>query len=349
MDGGLTFEGRDIYDFLDLAASEVTSRPRKPMEATWRLERWLDQTNDQLRSRRNVAHHYDLSVDFYRLFLDEDLQYSCAYFPTHDASLETAQAVKKQLLATKLGLVPGDRVLDIGCGWGGPGLTPAEMGGHVTGVTLSIEQHILANRRAGERGLSGRAEFRLLDYRDLDERFDRIVSVGMFEHVGTPNYQAYFDGIARLLKDDGVAVVHSIGRNGPPSRTQPWIAKHIFPGGYIPSLSEVLPAMERSGLWVTDREILRLHYAETLRAWLTRFLARRAEVVALYDERLFRMFDFYLASSEIGFRRMGHMVFQLQLTRRQDAAPLTRDYSRPVRVETHHADVAAPDWHRPPP
>lgn len=341
MDGGLTFEGGDIHDFLDLAASEVISRPRKPMEATWRLKRWLDQTNDRLSSRRNVAHHYDLSVDFYRLFLDEDLQYSCAYFPTPDASLETAQVAKKHLLATKLGLVPGDRVLDIGCGWGGLGLTLAEMGGQVTGVTLSSEQHALATRRAHERGLAARAEFRLQDYRDLNEQFDRIVSVGMFEHVGTPNYQAYFDGIARLLKDDGVAVVHSIGRRGPPSRTQPWIAKHIFPGGYIPSLSEVLPAIERSGLWVTDMEVLRLHYAETLKAWRTRFLARRAEVVALYDERLFRMFDFYLASSEIGFRRMGHMVFQLQLTRRQDAAPLTRDYLMPAMVGRLPEAVAA--------
>ncbi len=326
MDGGLTIEGGDIYGFLDLAADEVTSRPRKPMEATWRLKRWIDQANDRLAARRNVAHHYDLSVDFYRLFLDEDLQYSCAYFETPDLTLEEAQLAKKHLLATKLGLSPGDRVLDIGCGWGGLGLTLAEMGGKVTGVTLSAEQLALAEARARDRGLSHRAEFRLQDFRDIDERFDRIVSVGMFEHVGVPNYQAYFDTIARLLEDNGVAVVHSIGRRGPPSRTQPWIAKHIFPGGYIPSLSEVLPAIERSGLWVTDVEILRLHYAETLRHWRERFQAHRSEIVSLYDERLFRMFEFYLASSEIGFRRMGHMIFQLQLTRRQDAAPLTRDY-----------------------
>ena len=341
MDGGLTFEGGDVYDFLDLAAAEVNSRPRKPMEATWRLSRWIDQTNDRLRSRRNVAHHYDLSVDFYRLFLDEDLQYSCAYFERPDLSLESAQVAKKRLLATKLGLVPGDRVLDIGCGWGGLGLTLAEMGGRVTGVTLSSEQLALAQSRARDRGLADRAEFRLQDYRDLDERFDRIVSVGMFEHVGVPNYQTYFDTIARLLSDDGVAVVHSIGRRGPPSRTQPWIAKHIFPGGYIPSLSEVLPAIERSGLWLTDVEILRLHYAETLRAWRTRLVARRAEIVRLYDERLFRMFDFYLASSEIGFRRMGHMVFQLQLTRRQQAAPLTRAYLAETGFADRQAGVAA--------
>ena len=326
MDGGLTFQGGDIYDFLDLAAEELGSRPRKPMEATWRIKRWLDQTNDRLNSRKNVSHHYDLTVDFYRLFLDEDLQYSCAYFPTSDASLETAQAMKKQLLLTKLGLRPGDRVLDIGCGWGGLGLTLAEAGGRVTGVTLSHEQHGLANSRAAAAGMADRAEFRLQDYRDLDQTFDRIVSVGMFEHVGAPNYQAYFDGIARLLDDDGVAVVHSIGRKGPPSRTQPWIAKHIFPGGYIPSLSEVLPAIERSGLWITDMEILRLHYAETLLAWRRRFRARWSDAAALYDERFCRMWEFYLASSEVGFRRLGHMVFQLQLTKRQDAVPLTRDY-----------------------
>lgn len=274
MDGGLTVQGGDIYDFLDLAAQELGARPRKPMEVTWRLKRWLDQTNDRLNARKNVSHHYDLTVDFYRLFLDDDLQYSCAYFPAPDASLETAQAAKKRLLVTKLGLRPGDRVLDIGCGWGGLGLTLAQAGGQVTGVTLSHEQHALANERALAAGVAESAEFRLQDYRDLDQTFDRIVSVGMFEHVGVPNYQTYFDTIARLLDDDGVAVVHSIGRKGPPSRTQPWIAKHIFPGGYIPSLSEVLPAIERSGLWITDVEILRLHYAETLLAWRRRFRTR---------------------------------------------------------------------------
>ncbi len=326
MDGGLTIEGGDIHDFLDLTAQELTSRPRKPMGWDWRIRRALDQVNDRVSARRNVAHHYDLTVDFYRLFLDADLQYSCAYFPTPETSLEAAQRAKKQLLQTKLCLVPGQSVLDIGCGWGGLGLSLAEAGGRVTGVTLSTEQQGLAHRRAAERGLSDRAEFRLQDYRDLDQTFDRIVSVGMFEHVGVPNYQAYFDGVARLLEDDGVAVVHSIGRRGPPSRTQPWIAKHIFPGGYIPSLSEVLPAIERSGLWITDMEILRLHYAETLKAWRERFQARRAEAAALYDERFCRMWEFYLASSEVGFRRLGHMVFQLQLAKRQSAVPLTRDY-----------------------
>lgn len=326
VDGGLAVEGGDIYAFLDLTASELVGRPRRGPGAGWRLRRLLEQSNDRLRARRNVHHHYDLTVDLYRLFLDEDLQYSCAFFEHPGQSLDEAQAAKKRRIARKLLLRPGDRVLDIGCGWGGLGLTLAEAGTRVTGVTLSTEQHRLANERAAGRGLADRAEFRLQDYRDLDERFDRIVSVGMFEHVGVPNYQAYFDTVARLLEDDGVALIHSIGRKDGPSRTQPWIRKYIFPGGYIPALSEVLPAIERSGLWVTDVEILRLHYADTLRAWRERFLARRAEAAALYDERFCRLWEFYLASSEVAFRRLGHMVFQIQLAKRPTAAPLTRDY-----------------------
>ena len=326
VDGGLAVEGGDIYAFLDLTASELVGRPRRGPGPGWRFRRLLEQSNDRLRARRNVHHHYDLTVDLYRLFLDEDLQYSCAFFEHPGQSLDEAQAAKKRRIARKLLLRPGDRVLDIGCGWGGLGLTLAEAGTRVTGVTLSTEQHRLANERAAGRGLADRAEFRLQDYRDLDERFDRIVSVGMFEHVGVPNYQAYFDTVARLLEDDGVALIHSIGRKDGPSRTQPWIRKYIFPGGYIPALSEVLPAIERSGLWVTDVEILRLHYADTLRAWRERFLARRAEAAALYDERFCRLWEFYLASSEVAFRRLGHMVFQIQLAKRPTATPLTRDY-----------------------
>lgn len=330
MDGGLTIEGGDIHDFLELTASELKGRPRRAPGFGWRLKRLRDQANDRLRARRNVAHHYDLTVDFYRLFLDDDLQYSCAFFDHPGQSLEAAQVAKKRHLLDKLLIRPGHRVLDIGCGWGGLGLTLAEAGGRVTGVTLSTEQHRIANERAAGRGLADRADFRLQDYRDLDERFDRIVSVGMFEHVGAPNYQAYFDTVARLLEDDGVAVIHSIGRKDRPNRTQPWIQKHIFPGGYIPSLSEVLPAIERSGLGITDVEILRLHYAETLKIWRERFLARRAEAVALYDERFCRMWEFYLASSEVAFRQFGHMVFQIQLAKQQTAVPLTRNYLCPT-------------------
>lgn len=325
MDGRLTIEGGDIYDFLQLVASQLAVRPM-PRGVLWRWKRRLAQTNDRLRARRNVRHHYDLTLEFYRLFLDDDLQYSCALFETPDAGLEQAQAAKKRRLIDKLLLRPGHSVLDIGCGWGGLGLSLARAGGQVTGVTLSTEQHATAQARARDSGLTDRTDFRLQDYRDLDGTFDRIISVGMFEHVGLPNYQTYFDTVARLLDQDGVAVIHAIGRHRPPSRTQPWIARHIFPGGYIPALSEVFPAIERAGLWVTDMEILRLHYARTLRLWRERFLARRDEALALYDERFCRMWEFYLASSEVGFRDLGHMVFQIQLSKRQDAVPLTRAY-----------------------
>ena len=325
MSGAFRVEGGDIYDFLELTASQLAKTPR-PLGPGWRFRRALEQANDRMRARSNVSHHYDLTVDFYRLFLDEDLQYSCAFFERPDATLEEAQVAKKRRLIDKLILSPGQRTLDIGCGWGGLGLSLAERGARVTGVTLSTEQHRTANERAAARGMSDQAEFRLQDYRDLNGPFDRIISVGMFEHVGQPNYQEYFDTVARLLTDDGVAVIHSIGRKSPPSRTQPWIRKYIFPGGYIPALSEVLPAIERSGLWVADMEVLRLHYAETLRHWRRRFLARRDEALAMYDERFCRMWEFYLASSEVAFRELGHMVFQLQLTKKPDAVPLSRDY-----------------------
>nr|WP_303705701.1 cyclopropane-fatty-acyl-phospholipid synthase family protein [Brevundimonas naejangsanensis] len=327
MDGTFSIEGGSIYDFLRLTSSQLALRQRSP-KLSWlqRIRRGAEQANDRLHARSNVHHHYDLTVDFYRLFLDEDLQYSCAFFETPDATLEEAQAAKKRRLIDKLLLEPGHTALDIGAGWGGLGLSMVERGARVTGVTLSTEQHRTANERAATLGVADRADFRLQDYRDLDQTFDRIISVGMFEHVGAPNYQEYFDTVARLLDDDGVAVIHAIGRNSPPNRTQPWIRKYIFPGGYIPALSEVLPAIEQAGLWVTDIEILRLHYAETLRHWRERFLARRGEALAMYDERFCRMWEFYLACSEVAFRELGHMVFQLQLSKKQTAVPLSRDY-----------------------
>ncbi|HCQ53717.1 MAG: class I SAM-dependent methyltransferase [Brevundimonas diminuta] len=327
MDGTFQIEGGSVYDFLQLTTSQLALRPRSP-KLTWmqRIRRGAEQANDRLHARSNVHHHYDLTVDFYRLFLDDDLQYSCAFFETPDASLEEAQVAKKRRLIDKLLLEPGHSALDIGAGWGGLGLSMVERGARVTGVTLSTEQHRTANERATALGVADRADFRLQDYRDLNQTFDRIISVGMFEHVGVPNYQEYFDTVARLLDEDGVAVIHSIGRNSPPNRTQPWVRKYIFPGGYIPALSEVLPAIERAGLWVTDMEVLRLHYAETLRHWRERFLARRGEALAMYDERFCRMWEFYLAASEVAFRELGHMVFQLQLTKKQTAAPLSRDY-----------------------
>ena len=353
MDGELVLEQGDAYQFLELVARNMAPTlgrrgviGRLHAAAT----RQLRQLNGRRAAKRNVAHHYDLSHDLYRRFLDRDLQYSCAYYDRPDLSLDEAQAAKKAHLAVKLRLKPGVRVLDIGCGWGGLGLTLAQSqpDARVLGITLSQEQLAVARRRAEQHSLSARARFELRDYRDVTGSFDRIVSVGMFEHVGRPGYQTFFDTIARLLDDDGIALIHSIGRKDEPGVTQPFVAKYIFPGGYIPALSEVLPAIERAGLWVTDMEILRLHYAQTLREWRRRFQAQRAEIAELYDERFCRMWEFYLAISEIAFRWFGFMNFQLQLSKRPDAAPLTRDYmlgsaNLSVESETNLAGSLARD------
>lgn len=290
--------------------------------------RRAQQFNPRWRARRNVAHHYDLNGDLYRLFLDEDRQYSCAYFAREDMTLEEAQVAKKHHIASKLLLDrPGLKVLDIGCGWGGMALTLArDYGAEVTGITLSQEQLLEARRRAEAAGLTDRVRFALCDYRAIRSSFDRIVSVGMFEHVGLDHYQRFFQVIHDRLKPDGVALVHSIGREDGPGSTNPWLKKYIFPGGYSPAVSETLAAVERSGLWLTDCEILRLHYAKTIAIWRQRFAAHREKIVALYDERFYRMFTFYLTGAELSFRVQGHMNFQLQLTRSIDATPLTRDY-----------------------
>jgi cyclopropane-fatty-acyl-phospholipid synthase len=275
-----------------------------------------------------VAHHYDLSGRLYSLFLDRDRQYSCAYFPRGDETLEEAQIAKKRHIAAKLCLDrPDVTVLDIGSGWGGLALTLArDYGARVTGVTLSTEQLAESRARTVAEGLEDRVSFKLLDYRAVDRKFDRIVSVGMFEHVGVGHYREFFDTVARALNPDGVALLHAIGRSDGPGFTNPWIAKYIFPGGYCPALSEVLPRVEKSTLIATDIEVLRLHYAETLRNWRRRFAANRDTITSLYDERFCRMFEFYLCGAEIAFRREGHMVFQIQLAHRQTAVPLTRDY-----------------------
>ena len=334
MDGSLSPLGGTIYDVLDVMCRNLGSGGSHPgLEIHHRfrraVRRW-SQFNPARRSRRNVAHHYDLGDDLYSLFLDADWQYSCAYFPTGAEALDDAQRAKKRHIAAKLRLDrPGLSVLDIGCGWGGMALTLArDYGARVLGVTLSTEQLARARQRAEQAGLADSVRFELLDYRDaaLTERFDRIVSVGMFEHVGINHYDAFFNAVHRLLAPGGVALVHAIGRSDGPSTTNPWINRYIFPGGYSPALSEVFPAVERSGLIVTDVEILRLHYADTLRHWRRRFTARRAEAAALYDERFCRMFEFYLAGSELAFRHMGHMVWQMQMTRDLRALPLTRDY-----------------------
>jgi cyclopropane-fatty-acyl-phospholipid synthase len=329
MDGDFVVEQGSIADVLAIMLGQNTDVPHwAKLQGLFRyLYRRFDQFNPRSRSRRNVAHHYDLDGRLYSLFLDADRQYSCAYFEKPDQSLDDAQLAKKRHLAAKLCLTPNARVLDIGCGWGGLSLYLAEFtGADVTGITLSKEQHTVANERAAEKRLAKQARFNLTDYRDVASTFDRIVSVGMFEHVGVNHYDRFFRKSAQLLDRDGVMVLHSIGRSDGPSRTSPWIAKYVFPGGYIPSLSEVLPAIEKAGLLVTDIEILRLHYAETLRAWRERFLAHLEEVERIYDKRFVRMWEFYLAASEMSFREQNLMVFQIQLTKRQGIVPITRDY-----------------------
>lgn len=331
MDGRLTVEDGDVYDLLDLCAintQRFTSHAQfDPLYRLDKLLRTLQQFNPIGRAQQNVAHHYDLSGELYDLFLDADRQYSCAYFRTGNDSLEAAQDNKKRHIGAKLLLNPGAKVLDIGSGWGGLGLYLARAGaGEVHGVTLSTEQHELSNRRAAEAGLSNRVKFHLRDYREQTGKFDRIVSVGMFEHVGVRHYPEFFAKVRDLLADDGVALLHSIGRSDGPGVTNPWVRKYIFPGGYAPALSEVLPVVERAGLWVTDIEILRLHYADTLREWRRRFNRARDQIRKIYDERFCRMWEFYLAGSEVAFRREGLMVFQMQLAKRVDAVPRTRDY-----------------------
>jgi len=331
IDGTLTVERGDIYGFLDLCLSNAGTGPgytlRRLQQKLRRLVRPLLMYNPIGKAQKNVAHHYDLSDELYDLFLDNERQYSCALFASPTDTLEQAQARKMAHIANKLCLEPGQKLLDIGSGWGGLGLFMARKSGvDVTGVTLSVEQQKYAQARAVREGLAKQARFELRDYRQESDRYDRIVSVGMFEHVGAGHYVEYFAKVAALLKENGVAMIHTIGSVTGPSAPHPWIRKYIFPGGYIPSLSEIMPAIEKSGLVVTDIEVLRLHYAKTLKAWRTRFMAGRDEMVARYDERFCRMWEFYLAACEAGFRHNGLVVFQIQLSHRFDAVPLTRDY-----------------------
>jgi cyclopropane-fatty-acyl-phospholipid synthase len=348
MDGTFVVERGSIADVLAvLFRQPCLDLPAwlSPPKVIRYLLRRLHQFNSRFRARRNVAHHYDLDARLYSLFLDADQQYSCAYFESPDVSLDDAQLAKKRHLAAKLLVKPGQSVLDIGCGWGGLALYLAEVcGARVSGATLSQQQHAAARVRASEKGLSDRVEFLLQDYRELSGKFDRIVSVGMFEHVGVGFYGAFFRKCRDLLGDHGIMLLHSIGRSEGPNVTNPWIAKYIFPGGYIPALSEVLPAVERSGLLVTDIEILRLHYAETLKAWRERFLAHREQVERIYDQRFVRMWEFYLAASEMAFREQNMMVFQMQLTKRQGIVPMTRDYipAQEARLRILEGNTRAP-------
>ncbi len=343
MDGLIAFDQGNIYEFLRIVQRD--SLTRKPpswiaIQQLWRfMTRSLHQFNPAGRARRNVAHHYDLSGELYDLFLDADRQYSCAYFETRDATLEQAQLAKKRHIAAKLALAPGQTVLDIGSGWGGLGLYLASVEDiRLVGVTLSEQQLEHSRIRAEKLGLKNKVEFRLQDYRDIDEKFDRIVSVGMFEHVGVGHYNGFFSKIHELLSDDGVAVVHSIGRSDGPGFTNPWIARYIFPGGYVPAISEVVPAIERNRLWITDVEVLRNHYAETLRLWRKNFIRNWHRARQVYDERFCRMWEFYLAGSEVAFRHEGMMNFQVQMSKQQLTLPMVRDYMYENEAHLRHLD-----------
>ncbi|GLI25515.1 cyclopropane-fatty-acyl-phospholipid synthase [Xanthobacter flavus] len=350
MDGALLVDDGDIYGFLDICFSNIGSSSgqgvRRARASLSRLVRRFVQHNPIPVARANVAHHYDLSDTLYEQFLDADRQYSCAYYNSSDDTLERAQEQKKRHLAAKLLLSSGQRILDIGSGWGGLSLYLAQIAAvDVTGLTLSTEQHAYSERRAAETGLGDRVRFLLKDYRQEEGRYDRIVSVGMFEHVGVGHYREYFKKVRSLLTNDGVAMIHTIGRADGPGAANAWINKYIFPGGYVPALSEILPAIEQAGLYVTDIEILRLHYAETLKAWRQRFIANRGRVAEIYDQRFCLMWEFYLASCEAAFRHGGLINFQIQVSKRVNAAPLTRDYiqnwERLHKIDAADVDVPA--------
>ena len=345
MDGKLIIEEGDVYELLELCMMNMHGGhgdhwPQRLMSQLRRWSRRIAQHNPIGRAQSNVAHHYDLSDTLYDLFLEQDRQYSCAYYMSPNDSLERAQENKKRHIAAKLLLEPGQKVLDIGSGWGGMGLYLAKAAGiDLTGVTLSVEQHKVAQERAAKAGLADHVRFKLQDYRHESGKYDRIVSVGMFEHVGVGHYREFFEKVRDLLDEDGVALLHTIGRADGPGATNPWLAKYIFPGGYSPALSEIVPIIERAGLFITDIEVLRLHYATTLRDWRRRFNENRDAVREIYDERFCRMWDFYLAGCETSFRYGGQLNFQIQLARKQDAVPLTRDYI--TEWETQHMGTVA--------
>jgi cyclopropane-fatty-acyl-phospholipid synthase len=331
MNGQLVLEEGSIHDFIELFFINKRQFDMNPNQIFWnglsrRLRRFM-QHNTLRNSRRNVEHHYDLGNDFYRMWLGHDLQYSCGYFPLGTETLDEAQTAKKRHIAAKMALEPGQTVLDIGCGWGGMALYLAAVADvKVVGVTLAEEQLKVARARAEYLGLGDRVEFCLQDYRDVTETFDRVVSVGMLEHVGVSHLTEYYLNVRNRLKPDGVALIHSVSSKAPPGITGPFLRKYIFPGGYSPSLSEAFAAVERSGLWTLDTEIWRVHYAHTLAAWRERFMAQRETVVGMYDERFAKMWEIYLSACECAFSHGASCNFQMQLGRERDAVPLSRGY-----------------------
>ncbi|GMQ82044.1 MAG: cyclopropane-fatty-acyl-phospholipid synthase family protein [Rhodothermia bacterium] len=333
MDGTLTIESGSLHEFIDLVTGNIGWKPDNRLNANnarlKRLKNYYRQINTRERSKKLVAHHYDIKADVYASFLDSDLQYTCAYFTNENVEmdLDRAQRDKTALIAKKLLARPEHKILDIGCGWGGPAIHMQRLtGSHVTGITLSNEQLASANARAEQEGVSGEVEFRLQDYRDVPDKFDRITVVGMLEHVGLPQYKTFFKKLYQILEDDGIALLHTIGRADGPGITDAWTAKYIFANSYAPSLSEIVRAVEQTGFYITDVEVLRTHYAKTLSEWSRRFDSVRDQIIAEYDESFFRMFEYYLKISEFAFRNIGHVIFQIQLAKKQDTVPVTRDY-----------------------
>ena len=329
--GSIVIENGTLTEFLDIALKNVgrqsTNSITNVLGKFRRAYRYITNFNLIGKSKENVAHHYDISNKFYDLFLDEKRQYSCAYFKNEDDTLEVAQNNKIDHIIKKLNLKPNQKVLDIGCGWGTLALDMAKKTQcEVVGITLSKNQLEYAQQKAKEMNLENQVEFRLADYRQLNEKFDRVVSVGMFEHVGKKFYNKYFNKVFDFLNEDGVALIHTIGSVNPPRGPQPWITKYIFPGGYTPSLSEVSLPIEKSGLIISDIEVLRMHYAHTLKNWKERFMSKKGEVLEMFDEKFFRMWEFYLVSCEMAFKWSDQVVFQFQLTKKFKATPITRDY-----------------------
>ena len=330
-DGDIIIENGTLSDFLDLALMNIGRGElnffNQLLNKLSGSYRYLTNFNFIKKSKMNVAHHYDLSDDLYDLFLDSKRQYSCGYFKNKNDTLETAQNNKIQHIIKKLNIKPNQKVLDIGCGWGSLAIDIAKSSNcEVTGITLSENQYEYCKKRAKEFNLENQVTFKLIDYRELNEKFDRIVSVGMFEHVGRKFYKKFFKQIEKLLNNNGVSLIHTIGSVNPPRDPHPWITKYIFPGGYTPSLSEVTTPIEKAGLIVSDIEILRLHYSYTLRHWKENCIRNKGKIIEMFDERFFRMWEFYLAGCEIAFKWGDQVVYQLQLTKNYTSTPTTRDY-----------------------